>query len=206
MFNRRLLSLSIAMGLILGLSSLAMAGIPDADNSTASSAGGQLMICPAGDGTTLAADGATISVTVRDGNNAPIANYPGQDVWPDDAGTGDINLCQGGATADANTDAGGNTTISGTFAGGGWTQSGLSVYISGIAITTAGVPDVYAIDVNSPDINGDRQVSLPDVGIFAGDLLAYQFRSDLVPNDPDPPAIDLSDVGRFAAHIGHVCP
>ena len=28
MFNRRLLSLSIAMGLILGLTSLAMAGIP----------------------------------------------------------------------------------------------------------------------------------------------------------------------------------
>lgn len=206
MFNRRLLSLSIAMGLILGLTSLAMAGIPDADNSTVSSAGGRIMICPLGDGITLAEDGATVDVNVRDGNNAAIANFPGQDIWLDDAGTDEINLCQGGSTADANTDANGDTTISGTLAGGGWTVSGMSVYISGIAVTTLGVPDVLGIDINSPDISGNRSVALEDVGTFAADLLAYDFRSDLVPNDPNPPAIDLSDVGRFAAHIGHACP
>jgi hypothetical protein len=194
------------MGLVLGLTSLAMAGIPDADNSTVASAGGRIMICPLGDGITLAEVGGTIDVNVRDGNNAPIANYPGQDVWADDSGTNDINLCQGGSGADANTDVNGDTTISGTLGGGGWTLSGLSVYISGIVVTTLGVPDVLAIDVNSPDISGNRSVALEDVGTFAADLLAYHFRSDLVPNDPNPPAIDLSDVGRFAAHIGHACP
>lgn len=212
MFNRRLLSLSIAMGLILGLTSLAMAGIPDAENSTISSAGGRIMICPLGDGITLAEVGGTVSVHVADGNNAAVANYPGQDIWLDDAGTDHINLCQGGSTADANTDASGNTTISGTLAGGGWTGRGtratgnMAVYISGIVVTTGGLPDELDIDVNSPDISANRSVALEDVGTFAADLLAYNFRSDLVPNDPNPDAIDLSDVGRFAAHIGHACP
>lgn len=201
MFNRRLLSLFVAAGLILGLSGVAMAGIPDAGYSSVLGGAGTLMIAPNGQGETLAQFTQTIDVNVRDGNDLPIANFPAQDVWLDDAGSGDINLCQGGSVADADTDANGDTTISGTASGGGWTTNGMSVYVSGVAITGGDGPTI-SLDVNSPDINGDRIVDLIDVGLFASDLLAYQFRSDLVFSG----VIDLSDVGRFASFINAACP
>jgi hypothetical protein len=201
MFNRRLISLSVTAGLILGLSGLAMAGIPDAGNSTVAGGGGTLMIAPNGNGETIASHSTTIDVHIADGNGLAIANFPAQDIWFDDAGTGDINLCQGGSTADADTDANGDTEISGTLTGGGWTKDGMSVFVSGVAITGGSGP-IISTDVNSPDINGDRIVDLIDVGSFAADLLAYQFRSDLVFSG----VIDLSDVGRFASFINASCP
>jgi hypothetical protein len=115
-----------------------------------------------------------------------------------------INLCQGGSTADANTDINGDTTISGTLNGGGWVQSGMAVYVSGNAIT-GGTGAPFGLDINSPDINGDRIVDLIDIGLFASDLLVYAFRSDFVNPNVPPLVIDLSDIGRFAAFIGVEC-
>lgn len=201
---KRLLSLALAAGLVLALAGMAAAGVPDPGQSEVSTAGGSVTITPAGSGQTLLQRGCDVSLTVRDVNGLPIPNYPAQDIWLDDAATGDINLCQGGSAADADTDANGATTISGALAGGGYTQAGMSVFVSGVALTTTvgGTDPVLSIDVNSPDITGDRIVNLSDVGLFATDLTAYNFRSDYT-HDGN---VNLSDVGLFAQWIGEVCP
>lgn len=202
MINKRLLSLVAAASLVLGMTSLAMAGIPSPANSTAGSAAGCFDITPGGNGPTLGNEGLTISVTVVDGGGLPIPGYPFQDIWWDDNGNGDIALCQGGSVADANTDGSGNTTISGATAGGGWTQAGVRVYLAGVPITSTG--SLLAIEVNSPDINGDITVNLVDLGTFAADFNApaYNFRSDFTCDGFE----NLADVGRFAIHNAEVCP
>jgi hypothetical protein len=199
MINKRLLSLAVAGTMLLGLSSLAAAGIPDDTLSTATSAGGTVLVTPAGTGDTLGSKGATISVNVQDVNGVAIAGYPFQDIWADDIGNGDVALCQGGSVADANTDASGNTTISGAIAGGGSTQAGMKVYLAGTPLAGAAL----AINVNSPDITGDLKVDLADIGQFATDFSgAYDFRSDFVADG----VINLADVGQLGLHNGEVCP
>ncbi len=200
MINKRLLSLVAAGILVLGLSSLAMAGIPDPGNSTASSGSGCLNITPAGNGSSLGAAGLTVTVTVIDGNTDPIPGYPFQDIWLDDDGSGDIALCQGGSVADANTNAAGVTTISGPIAGGGWTQGGMQVYLAGVSLSGPAL----LIDVNSQDINGDITVNLADLGDFAGDFSngSFDFRSDFTCDGTE----NLADVGGFASANGESCP
>jgi hypothetical protein len=188
--------------MVLGLAATANAGIPDLTNSTAAGPAStvQVLITPAGLGSNLAARGATVTVTVRDGNNDPIAGYAFQDIVLDGAISSDLNICPGGSTADGNTDASGVATFSNTIAGGGFTQNGLQVYLGGQPLNGAALN----IDVNSPDINGDRTVTVSDVGAFAGDFGSgsFVFRSDFVPDG----VLNISDVGRFATAVQEVCP
>lgn len=197
--SKRLLSLAVAGSMLLGLSGLATAGVPDAGLSTAVAAGsGTLLITPAGNGNTIGGIGATITVTVVDGTGTPIAGYPFQDIYVDDSGTAEISLCQGGSVADFNTNAAGVTTISGGVSGGGWTQNGLQVYLAGVAIGSA-----LGINANSPDITGDLVVNLGDVGQFAIDFTGgYAFRSDLQFDG----VINLGDLGKLAINNSEVCP
>lgn len=207
MINKRLLSLVAAGILVLGLTSLAMAGIPDPNNSTAQSGTGCIDITPGGNGPTLANEGLSISVSVMDASPSPglpIPGYPFQDIWWDDPGTGELSMCQGGSVADANTDGFGNTTISGAAAGGGWTLSGCRVYLAGVAVLGGPTAGLLGLDVNSPDINGDLIVNLVDLGAFSQDFNnpAYNFRSDFTCDGIE----NLADVGRFAIHNSEVCP
>lgn len=204
MINKRLLSLVAAGILVLGLTSLAMAGIPDPNNSTAQSGTGCLDITPGGNGPTLANESLTIFVHVEDAGGLNIPGYPFQDIWMDDAGSGDLAICQGGSVADANTGSDGNTTISGPIAGGGWTQSGVRIYLAGVAVLGGPTSGLLGIDVNSPDINGDLIVNLVDLGAFSTDFNdpAYNFRSDFTCDGLE----NLADVGRFAIHNAEVCP
>jgi hypothetical protein len=185
--------------MLLGLAGLASAGVPDAGLSSSSAAGtGTLLITPDGTGDTLASIGAVVTVTVVDGTGTPIAGYPFQDMYLDDAGTAEISLCQGGSTADGNTNAAGVATISGGISGGGFTQVGLQVYLAGVAIGTA-----LGINAVSPDINADLQVNLADFGDFGIDFKgAYAFRSDLDANG----SIDLGDFGIFGGNYNTSCP
>lgn len=196
--NKRLLSLAVVGSMLLGLSGLAVAGVPDDTASTATAAAGTILITPAGTGTTLASVGSTVTVTVSDGVN-PIAGYPFQDVYLDDFVAGEISLCQGGSVADANTNASGVTTISGAIAGGGFTQNGMQVYLAGTPLAGPALP----ISAVSCDINGDLKVDLADIGDFAVDFNgAYNFRSDFVFDG----LINLADIGELAIHNGEVCP
>jgi hypothetical protein len=185
--------------MLLGLAGLASAGVPDAGLSSSSAAGtGTLLITPDGTGDTLASIGAVVTVTVVDGTGTPIAGYPFQDMYLDDAGTAEISLCQGGSTADGNTNAAGVTTISGGISGGGFTQSGLQVYLAGVAIGEA-----LGINAVSPDNNGDLVVDLADFGEFGEDFgLGYAFRSDY---DSDL-VTNLGDFGFFGTAFDTNCP
>lgn len=201
MINKRLLSLTAAVTLVLGLTSLAMAGIPNPALSTASSGTGCIDITPGGNGPALSTPGLTITVTVLDGSSNPIPGYPFQDIWWTDPAMGSgVEMCQGGSVADANTNASGVTTISGSASGGGWTQGGVQVYLAGVAVGTP----LLNIDVNSPDINGDLSVNLADLGNFATDFndVNYNFRSDFNCDVTE----NLADVGKFATHNSETCP
>jgi len=208
MFKKRLFSLVLTAGLILGLAGLAMAGVPDAGKSVAYTNGGVATITPGGAAPSLASYNVVVTVTVRDGNNLPIPAFPAQDIWLDDNGSTDINLCQSGGTADAATDAAGFTTITGVLRGGGHTQGGCAVYVSGVAVEgpggTPGVPKSLPVDINSPDITGDRIVELADITAFSGDLTppSNAFRSDFTHNG----IVDLPDISLFSGWIGDSCP
>jgi hypothetical protein len=185
--------------MLLGLAVMASAGVPDAGLSSSSAAGsGTLLITPAGNGNTIGGIGATVTVTVVDGTGTPIAGYPFQDIYLDDAGTAEISLCQGGSTADGNTNAAGVTTISGGISGGGFTQSGLQVHLAGVAIGLA-----LGINAVSPDNNGDLLVNLADFGNFGSDFgSGYAFRSDYDSNL----VTNLGDFGTFGTAFDTSCP
>lgn len=204
MRNLRLLSLAIAACAVLGLVSVAVAGIPSAGQSTASISAGTktLYICPRGDAETLGSVGAGIDVTVRDSNGTPINNFPAEDIWIESVIANQVAFCQGGIGADLNTDVNGHTIISaGAIAGGGCTTGGMRVVLSGVAMTSAPGNNL-SIRVNSPDITHDLLTNLGDVGPFSTALNgAYSFCADYF----DDGLINLADVGIFSTHLGHLC-
>lgn len=164
MTTKRLLSLAVASLMVIGMTGLAMAGIPDPTNSTASSGAGCVEIANDGNGKSLAAAGLTVTVTVRDANGDPIAGYPFQDVWlGDNSGGTEITLCNGGNSASVNTNASGVTTITGSIAGGGSTTSGMQVYLAGVPLNGAAL----LLDAASPD----RITDLGGAGALGPDLL-----------------------------------
>lgn len=188
--------------LIIVLAVLAVAanaqGVPDLELSSASSAGGCLLICPAGDGQTLAGAGATIDVTLLDTQGDVIFLYPAEDIWADAINLGDLTFCDAAFTADSATDQFGMTTISGTASGGGHT-SGLYVYVAGAPMTNSPLD----ITIVSPDINGDLTVDTCDLTLFANDIGGtYNYRSDFNCDL----ALNLTDTAILASHICHKCP
>lgn len=196
--NKRLLSLAVAGSMLLGLTGVAYAGIPDEVESTASSAGGQVMITPEGQGGSLADAGATIDVVVRDQAGVPIPNYPLQDVWVGHPGLNEISLCQGGSSADFNTNALGETTISGVVSGGGYAQQ-TQVYINGTPLAGALLP----VAMNSPDIDGSLTVNLADFSAFGVDYGTAAFRSDYAAPFG---VVNLADFAAFGQSYGEACP
>lgn len=200
MINKRLLGLAAAGVLVLGMASIASAGIPDPALSAASGPSGCISITPAGSGSSLASKSLTISVTVNDGNGDPIAGYGFQDITWNSEVNGELAMCNGGSVSDGNTNASGQTTISGTAAGGGNTQNGVNVFLAGVKLAGAAI----LLDVNSADITGDLQVNLADIGEFSIDFNdpAYNFRSDLTCDGNE----NLADVGDLALANGQVCP
>ena len=117
-------------------------------------------------------------------------------------------LCPGGSTADASTDAAGQTTFSGSVNGGGQSDrvgnEGTQVMIAGFPINQPNIGMLF----NSPDINGDLDVTLSDIVFFTQDFFAYNdfaiydYRSDFNFDD----AITLSDVVFLAQGQGANCP
>jgi hypothetical protein len=190
--------LGICCALLL-FASTAGATIPDLTPSTVTTDGGHVWITPDGSGPTLAEVGATITVTLIESASGPIPNFPFQDIWVHDDGTGELSICQGGSTADHNTDASGVTTISGAIAGGGATQSGLRVYVAGTPIGSN-----LPIDVSSPEYNGDLVINIADLGEFASDYInaQYDFHADFDGDGVE----NLADLGIFAAVNGTGCP
>lgn len=159
--------------------------------------GGHIFMCPAGDGPSLATQGAIIEVDFgTSGSGIPALHLS----W-DDNGSGDLSMCH--TEADTQTDNNGVTQFSGVPFGGGWTQGNINVFHNNVATDFPGQQNV-----NSPDISGNGVVNLEDVGDFASDYFAwglfqiYNFRSDFIKNGK----IDLADVSEMSVHFGHTCP
>ena len=149
------------------------------------------LICPQGDGPTLA-DVGLVNVIARDANCDPIANYPWEDMALDGMNPGDINWCETPPVADIDSDANGETTMVGILAGGGYSPSAV--------ISFAGNPGPpLGVALVSVDISGDCVVNLVDVAILAACLSTGDPRCDYDGNG----VVALPDVGDFAPHIGH---
>lgn len=193
----------------------AMAGVPDLQLSTASTAAGVgvtpvMYNLPNGLGSTFAnarstggVVNATITLTVLDGGGVPVANFSANDMWLEKevvASTGNFAACTGGTTADLNTNASGVTTWAAPLRAGGWSTSKTLVVINGAALTSN---TGLVLRHNSADINGDGNANLSDIPLFVADFYgAYSFRSDLLFDG----IVNLSDIPRVASGVGAVCP
>lgn len=205
-----------SIALVIGAATVAIAGVPDLQLTTASTAAGVgvtpvMYNLPNGLGSTFAQArstsgvvNATITMTVLDGGGVPVANFSANDMWLEKAvaaGTGNFIACTGGTTADVNTSALGVTTWAAPLRAGGWSTSATLVVISGAALTSN--PGLV-LRHNSADINGDGSANLSDIPLFATDFSSglNTFRSDLQFDG----AVNLSDIPRLAAGVGAVCP
>jgi hypothetical protein len=193
----------------------AMAGVPDLQLSTASTAAGVgvtpvMYNLPNGLGSTFAnarstggVVNATITLTVLDGGGVPVANFSANDMWLEKeivTDTGNFIACTGGTTADLNTNASGVTTWAAPLRAGGWSTSKTLVVINGAALTSN---TGLVLRHNSADINGDGNANLSDIPLFVADFYgAYSFRSDLLFDG----IVNLSDIPRVASGVGAVCP
>ena len=219
MVRRKLVGLLVCS--IVGMASLAVAGIPDLSLSTAWTAAGAVTVSvetlPSGDGRPLNAArtsngtpgntaliDATITLIVRDGNGDPIYLYPSEDLWLQTTLSG-LKLCPGGSTADFSTDINGRTTFSRAVYGGGQSNPGggerTVVVINGSPLVGSNMN----IQWNGPDISGDLKVDLTDTVTYAADALhplPYHYRSDMLFDSQ----INLSDTVLYAQGIGKICP
>ena len=177
--------------------------------SSASSAGGVLLVCPAGDGPTLSSIGATVSVTVLTCYcGDPLPGIPAEDFWIQQNNLAPQALCGGYRSSDADgaSDLNGQATISGSIAAGGYWPDALHVVAQGMAIGSGCNPDVaLSLVLVSPDINGDLVVDILDVASFAeafsGGAGTVDPRVDFDGNGQ----IDLVDLSLFAHHYYHRC-
>ena len=199
------------VALIVCSASLAIAGVPDVTQCTATRAyaGPErtvLLNVPDGNGNSFTAAvkvgggeaDATITVIVKDSAGAPIVNYPFEDVWVESLDGGMV-ACTGGSTSDFSTDVNGMTEFRTPLQAGGQSLTDSVVLINGNAIG-GGV----LVSYNSPDLDGSGAVNLTDVQIFAGDFFAvgYNFRADLFFDN----VVNLSDLPVLASTIGAACP
>jgi len=208
MVCKKLIAL-LAGVVVFGFASVAMAGIPNLDNSTAVTAASQnvsVLVCPACDGDRLdnaqKCDGtrtdATITLTVLDINYDPVVGYPAVDMWLVANG---MCLCTNGSIADGPTNVAGQTTFSGTLCAGGCSDdSSMNVYINPYGVLTQAGLDIW---VNSPDMDCNLIVDLTDVVLFATAYYGvYDYCADFYCDG----AVDLSDVVVFSTHYSHACP
>ena len=207
-----------ACTLIIGAASFATAGVPDLNLSGATAANGATQVVlystPNGSGAGFAGavavgggvTDATIQLTLLDGAGAPIVNYPFEDLWLEsgtfvDTDNPGLSGCTGGTTADGSTDAAGMTSFSVPMNAGGWSLDPSVVVVNGAPLTGSAPMPIWH---NSADVNGDGNINLSDVQLFAGDFfdVSYKFRSDFVFDN----IVNLSDIVPLAQGVGSSCP
>jgi hypothetical protein len=168
-----------------------------------------LAIQPDGQGTTFAEaqtswggeTDATITLHCIDLFGDPFANIPAEDFWLASEDPGLLVFCTGGNIADGPTDANGVTTFTASPRGGGQSPVDTAVIVEtslNLVCWSSGLD----IRFNSPDIDGDLEVDLADIGYFAQDFYGdYRYRSDLRWDG----VINLSDLGILAQALSAEC-
>ncbi len=171
----RTVLLTISVVLLSFSTAGATSGIPDLDNSSWSHglidpAG--ILVCPLGDGTDLGSAlsisgglvDATITLTMLDSSNLPIANFPAEDMWIEVPG---MSPCIGGSIADSATDYSGVTTFSNPLLMGGIQNGDLEMFINGSVVNHGESVEHTFL---SPDLSGDHQINLTDTVMFSEHL------------------------------------
>jgi hypothetical protein len=192
----------------LGASALATE-IPDPANSwyviEGAAIGASIYVVPDGSGRPLTeayAEGgnvvdATITVYLLDIWGDPVPDYPAEDIWIATV-DGGLVACPGGATADAPTDAFGETHFQDPLEAGGWSATeAVQVFVAGLPLV--GAP--LELRLNSADIDGDLEVDLTDIVLFAQTLGDYDYAVDYNYDG----AVDLADIVRLVPAIGADC-
>lgn len=142
---------------------------------------------------------ATIRLVLKDYSDALIANFAAEDMWIESLDQG-LVFCAGGSRADHNTDMQGITSWTLPRRAGGWSQAQCRVIMNGQPVTGGIDP---ALHFNSPDLDGDLEVTLTDIGLFAEAYFGdYAFAADLQFNG----AVNLGDIGVLAGAVGAGCP
>ncbi|HOX24399.1 MAG TPA: dockerin type I domain-containing protein [Candidatus Krumholzibacteria bacterium] len=210
----------LAPGFLLAcLASLAMAGVPDLNLSTATmdpaANGASVWNLPGGSGSRFdeafapggATVNATITLTLIDTNGDPIANYPAEDIWLETSGVlqqfGSLVFCTDGTVADADTDENGQTLWLQALKAGGYTiGETVIIIIAGSPLAGGGLLLVF----NSADINGDLVVNLSDIVAFT-QLLGGDFSQnpEFAGDFNNDGTINLSDIVRMVQGIGTNC-
>ena len=210
MKNRSTIVVMVSVSVCL----LLAAGNPNAQildicNSDATAAAGVLFCCPQGDGDALAANGLTVTVTIRDNVNAPIANIPAFDIWLTSCAGDVLAMCGGSAAinASAPTDQNGVTTITARFAVGGCDNTGVRAVFQGLAIGAGVCGDpCLPIKIRSPDLNANYVVNLVDFATFGAGYTsppkAYNECIDFVAPFG---TVTLPDFARYGVHANHSC-
>lgn len=188
-------------------------GLPDLGLSVVtwhagSGSSATLLVVPDGSGSPLTAArrpsgmlvDATIELLMVDACGDIIVNFPGEDIWLESTDHG-LSLCAGGSVADHNVDMQGRTEWTQPLRAGGHSQATCQVFINGMAVANGGALPLH---FNSPDLNGDRVVSLVDIVLFAEAYSrgTYAFEADLHADG----AVNIADIGVLAAGVGAGCP
>lgn len=148
---------------------------------------------------------ATITVTMLDIFGDPIHNFPAEDIWLAGPPGSPLVFCIGGNLADGPTDYNGQTTFTQPVQAGGHLFSnsppvGLAVVIMGSVIESWGL---WQISLNSADIDGDLEVNLTDIALFAQSYFGdYNYRADFIWDG----TLNLADVAALTLALGGICP
>ena len=215
MLRKNIVGLLVCLA-ALSVATLGFAGVPDVNNSTASTAATvQVSVFNVPDGTgkalTEARDAAgnvvdaTITVTLLDAGMNPVYLFPFEDMWLETT-LGGLAPCANGTVADGSTDINGQTTFTGPFYAGGYTDPSAGelthVMVNGAALVGSDMD----IQFNSADVNGDGVPDALDLASFSADYQsgAYSYRIDYLYDSN----INLSDLVLFSAAFGatHACP
>ena len=210
----RILLLSIPVVLAAGIARATIPAVCVVDVNVPSGGPVSLVVLPDASGPSFAeamvfggavADGTISFRLVQEATTIPIPNFPFEDVWLETGGVvfGWCDLPYP-HRADANSDASGKMEFALTPHGAGHAEEVL-LYLNGSPAMDPffNVLPPLPIRLNSPDLDADRKVNLSDVMLFAGDYFgAYAYRSDLHWDG----RLNLSDIVKMAAGLGHDCP
>jgi hypothetical protein len=210
-------SLALALLILLGLTAMANAQVPDPDLCSATSANSEpvsILVRPDDGGWSFteamlfggARTDATITLTLLDGAGDPVVNFPAEGSWLE---TGCLEfdclfVCGAGSISDGSTNMLGQTTFSNPLRAGG-TGANSTIMIDTVPLPESPLefPGGDQFHFNSPDISGDLVVNLSDVALFAADFYgAYNYRSDFYWDG----VVNLQDLALLAQGIGASCP
>ena len=175
------------IAILLALATSANAGVPDPRMSTVPTC---WTFDPSGD--------LSVTVTVRDVNNAPVANST---VWIDLCTCPSIHLCPPspedgytvvGCTVKKVTNAAGQATFA--LRGGGGCAGSAPFFADGVLLANV-------TTIASPDQDGNLVVNAADVALLAAKHGSSDRTGDLTCNGN----VDEADDAVQVAHLGHAC-